>query len=232
MRRVTFCFVTSALGLGCLQAFAQTNVVDAAADDRRRAYYSAGVELVEKTSLREIDASDDDLRWILRGAIDQKFGRVERPSLATEESVERLLRELKAQRANRAREVNKGRLHAMASLAGAKQLPSGVVVVPLRQGSGRRITRSDRVSVHYVTRLVDETVIDDSKSRQQPHSGLLESMLPCWRDGIVGYPDGSTLRLGCPPAMAYGERGQPPRIPPGAMLDFELVVRLAPTEAR
>jgi FKBP-type peptidyl-prolyl cis-trans isomerase FkpA len=47
-------------------------------------------------------------------------------------------------------------------------------------------------------------------------------VIPCWREGVAKMKVGGKARLVCPPSIAYGDRGAPPRIPGGAVLSFEV----------
>jgi FKBP-type peptidyl-prolyl cis-trans isomerase FkpA len=115
-------------------------------------------------------------------------------------------------------EKDKGRKVAaqMAKERGAQTLPSGVVVVTEREGSGPRPAASDRVRVKYEGRLPDGTSFDRSDSAEFP----LNQVIPCWTQGVQQIQVGGKARLVCPSDTAYGDQGRPPQIPPGATLVF------------
>ena len=49
-------------------------------------------------------------------------------------------------------------------------------------------------------------------------------MITGWDEGVKGMKVGGRRKLVLPPAMAYGEGGAPPDIPPGATLVFDVEV--------
>jgi FKBP-type peptidyl-prolyl cis-trans isomerase FkpA len=103
---------------------------------------------------------------------------------------------------------------------GAKKLESGVIITTLKAGSGPSPKATDKVKVHYHGTLTDGTVFDSSVQRGQPATFPLNGVIKCWTEGVQQMKVGGKSRLVCPADVAYGERGAPPRIKPGATLVF------------
>jgi FKBP-type peptidyl-prolyl cis-trans isomerase FkpA len=106
--------------------------------------------------------------------------------------------------------------------AGAMKTPSGMVFIEQRKGTGASPKATDTVKVNYKGTLVDGKVFDSSYDRGQPAQFPLNGVIPCWTEGVQKMAVGGKAKLVCPPAIAYGERGSPPVIPPGATLVFEV----------
>lgn len=101
---------------------------------------------------------------------------------------------------------------------GAERLPNGAVVVPERPGDGPHPAATDRVRVKYEGKLADGKTFDKSDSTEFP----LNTVIPCWKEGVQRIKVGGKSRLVCPSTTAYGDHGQPPAIPGGATLIFEV----------
>jgi len=99
---------------------------------------------------------------------------------------------------------------------------NGMLIEPITDGTGATPAKSDYVSVHYEGRLVDGTVFDSSRTRGEPATFAVQGVIPCWSQALPNLRVGSRVRLTCPPDLAYGERGVPPSIKPGATLIFDL----------
>jgi FKBP-type peptidyl-prolyl cis-trans isomerase FkpA len=76
--------------------------------------------------------------------------------------------------------------------------------------------------VHYHGTLRDGKVFDSSIERNEPVSFPLNAVIPCWTEGVQMMKVGGKSRLICPSALAYGDRGAPPDIKPGATLIFDV----------
>jgi FKBP-type peptidyl-prolyl cis-trans isomerase FkpA/FKBP-type peptidyl-prolyl cis-trans isomerase FklB len=113
-------------------------------------------------------------------------------------------------------------LDKAAAEKGAKKLPSGVVISTLKPGTGPSPAATDKVKVHYHGTLPDGTVFDSSVQRNEPATLPLDRVIRCWTEGVQQMKVGGKSRLVCPADVAYGERGAPPRIKPGATLVFEV----------
>ncbi len=109
-----------------------------------------------------------------------------------------------------------------AAESGAKKTESGAIVTTIKAGTGDTPKASDTVKVHYHGTLLDGTVFDSSVQRGEPARFPLGNVIKCWTEGVQMIKVGGKSRLVCPSNLAYGDRGQPPTIRPGATLVFEV----------
>ena len=85
----------------------------------------------------------------------------------------------------------------------------------------------DTCMVHYIGRLQDGTIFDNSYDRQQAIYFILgtKQVIPGWEQAIEQMSRGQHIRATIPPDLAYSTKGYPPIIPPNATLvyDIELI---------
>ena len=104
----------------------------------------------------------------------------------------------------------------------SETLPSGVIIEHLKEGAGASPTAADTVVAHYRGTLMDGKEFDSSYKRGEPIAFPLSRVVPCWTQGMQKIKVGGKAKLTCPAATAYGERGVPGVISPGATLNFEV----------
>lgn len=105
---------------------------------------------------------------------------------------------------------------------GAQKTASGLVYSTITEGTGPSPQATDTVKVHYHGTLPDGKVFDSSVERKEPATFPLNGVIPCWTEGVQLMKVGGKSRLVCPSGIAYGDRGAPPDIKPGATLTFEV----------
>ena len=100
---------------------------------------------------------------------------------------------------------------------------SGLSYTVLKPGTGTvNPKRGDIVTVHYTGWLEDGTEFDSSRSRGEPVQYPLGNFIEGWNEALTLMTEGARWKLRIPAALAYGDAGSPPRIPPGANLVFDV----------
>ena len=101
---------------------------------------------------------------------------------------------------------------------------SGLQYIVLSPGDGPAAEQGKMVSVHYTGWLTDGSKFDSSLDRGEPYSFPVGtgSVISGWDEAIGMMRVGDKWRIILPPAIAYGERGRPPVIPPGSTLIFDV----------
>jgi len=102
--------------------------------------------------------------------------------------------------------------------------PSGLTYDVLQAGTGAVATSGKKVTVHYTGWLTDGKKFDSSVDRGRPFPFQLGAgqVIRGWDEGVAGMKVGEKRKLTIPSNLAYGDRGFPGAIPPGATLIFEV----------
>lgn len=105
--------------------------------------------------------------------------------------------------------------------------PNGLAYVIHDRGTGQFPVSEETVSVHYIGMLPDGTMFDNSFQRGAPFSFVLgtNQVIPGWEEGIRLLKRNGYATLIIPGALAYGQEGVPPVIPPNATIAFFVELR-------
>ena len=105
---------------------------------------------------------------------------------------------------------------------GAQKTASGLAYKIEKAGSAKKPKAEETVEVHYHGTLIDGTVFDSSRERNQPVSFPLNRVIKGWTEGLQLIGEGGKVKLVIPADLAYGDAGAPPKIPGGATLIFDV----------
>jgi FKBP-type peptidyl-prolyl cis-trans isomerase len=189
--------------------------------ERDQTLYAIGVRLGR--SLAPFALGEAELEMVLRGLRDAVLGReLAVNETAQQDRIDALLRERRPVSQATERAASAGLLAQAAREPGAERLPSGLVLLALREGSGPAPDPGDTVRIHYHGRLRDGNVFDSSVERGLPVEVALPRALPCWREALLRMRVGGKSRLTCPAELAHGARGDPPRVAGGAAVVYEI----------
>jgi len=210
---------------------AQTTAAGAPANPESDAFYAFGASLARYAAGMKL--SEADVKAIQEGLADALLSKPLRVNPRDQGAqIQKLVSERRASAAAEEQAAGKTFLAEAAKTPGAETTPSGLVYVPVTEGTGPSPKATDRVKVHYKGTLRDGTEFDSSTSRGQPAVFHLNRVVPCWTEGVQKMKVGGKAKLSCPSELAYGERGVPGRIPPGAPLVFEVeLIEIVPETA-
>jgi FKBP-type peptidyl-prolyl cis-trans isomerase FkpA len=220
-RRFTTAFAFHGL-LALAAVFATgARAADVAKPADRETLYALGVAMSQ--SIRGLGFTAAEFEAVKEGLTD---GALHRPLKVDMDKYRPLVSELvhtrQAAAVEAERKAGVAYLAKAAAEPGATKTPSGVIVKTVKPGSGASPGPDDTVTVHYVGTLVDGTQFDSSQQHGGPATLSLSRVIKCWTEGLQKMKVGGKSRLTCPSALAYGERGAPPVIKPGATLVFEI----------
>ncbi|MEP7084983.1 MAG: FKBP-type peptidyl-prolyl cis-trans isomerase [Betaproteobacteria bacterium] len=189
--------------------------------DAQKTLYAIGIAVSQ--SMASLSLSEAELEIVKSGITD---GALQRPSKVDMQVYGPKIQQLVQTRAGAAAEKEKAAgaafLAKSAAEPGVKKTASGALVKEMKAGTGATPKATDTVKVHYHGTLPDGTVFDSSVQRGQPATFPLNGVIKCWTEGVQEIKVGGKARLVCPSDIAYGDRGSPPKIKPGATLVFEV----------
>jgi FKBP-type peptidyl-prolyl cis-trans isomerase FkpA len=189
-------------------------------EDQKKLY---AIGLVLGRNVGVFNLTADELPYVEAGLRDAVLKQ--KPAVELEQygpKINAMARDRQMARSTGEKAHAKGALEAAAREPGAVRTPSGLVIRTVKPGTGPSPTAADRVKVHYEGKLTDGTVFDSSRKRNEPATFALGSVIRCWTEGVQRMKVGERAILTCPSDIGYGDNGQPPSIPGGATLIFDV----------
>jgi FKBP-type peptidyl-prolyl cis-trans isomerase FkpA/FKBP-type peptidyl-prolyl cis-trans isomerase FklB len=216
MRIVTI-VLAAVVYLGGSSAFAASDP----ANDEQKTLYALGLAISQ--SLTPFSLSEGELEFVKAGMADGVLNRKARVDFqAFAPKVQQLQKARASMLAEKEKKVGEAFIAKAAAEKGSTKTASGIVITTIKEGKGDKPKESDTVKVHYHGTLTDGTVFDSSVQRGEPATFPLGQVVPCWTEAVQQIKVGGKSRLVCPANLAYGDRGAPPKIKPGATLVFEV----------
>lgn len=206
----------------------QTPPAPLTAADKPNLSYAIGYQIGNDFVERKMDI---DINAVIRAMQD---GYAKRKATVSEETMHDLLGRMQYQMYTQA----KGEFDKISSANKAKSqqflaenktkkgiiaLPSGVQYRVIEDGTGaKHPTTQSNVVVHYRGSLSNGLEFDSSFARGEPVPLKVGDVIKGWQEVLTLMRVGDHWQIFVPPDLAYGERGQPPRIGPNEALVFEI----------
>jgi FKBP-type peptidyl-prolyl cis-trans isomerase len=188
--------------------------------DQEKTIYALGLAI--STNLSQFALTADEVTLVADGLRDGVLGNTPKADLETYgPRIQMLAQERSTAAAGAEKSASEAWVAEQAGQPGAQRSDSGVVLIPITEGTGESPTATSTVRVHYHGTLRDGTVFDSSVDRGEPISFPLNGVIPCWTEGVQKLKVGGKAKLVCPSDTAYGDQGSG-SIPGGAALAFEV----------
>ena len=210
--------MTAVLAVACSKS--PTSTAEPTTEEEKTLY---ALGLVISRNLSQFNLSPADLEQVKSGIEDGVLGKKQKVDLNTySQKLQDLAKSRAAAGAAEEKKKAQAFLDKSAAEPGATRTKSGLVYVEITPGTGDQPQPTDTVKVHSHGTLIDGTVFDSSVQRGQPATFPLNGVIACWTEGLQLMKVGGKSKLVCPSDIAYGDRGSPPTIKPGATLVFEV----------
>ena len=197
-----------------------TTSADALATEEAKTLYALGLAI--GGNVQEFKLTDAEVTIVADGIRDAALGNTPKVELETYgPRLQILAQERMLAGAVAEKQAGDAWAEELAKEPGAERSPSGIVFIPITEGTGANPTAESTVRVHYHGTLRDGTVFDSSVDRGEPISLSLNGVISCWTEGVQKIKVGGKVKLVCPSDTAYGDQGRP-GIPGGAALAFEI----------
>lgn len=119
--------------------------------------------------------------------------------------------------------ISDGKLPGIETDNEMQKMDSGLQFIDMVEGDGEEPDGpTSLVKVHYTGYLVDGTKFGSSFDSGTPLNTPLNRVIKGWTEGVGSMKVGGKRKLIIPADLGYGEGGRPPRIPPNAVLIFDI----------
>lgn len=192
------------------------------ANDEQKTFYALGLALSQ--SIGTFSLTEAELDMVKNGMTDGVLKRSPKVDLQTfGPKIQQLQQARLALVAEGEKKAGAAFTAKAATEKGSIKTESGIVITPIKPGTGATPKATDTVKVHYHGTLTDGTVFDSSIKRGEPATFPLDKVIKCWTEGVQQIKVGGKSRLICPSNLAYGDASPPGSpIKPGSTLIFEV----------
>ncbi len=200
--------------------------------DAERQAYAAGVmyardvrEARDGNRMLGISLNADALHAGLNDSLGEQPLRLDAKALAAAtESLEKAAAEAFRTVVDREAKLAANWLKTFRKEKGVARDESGFWYRVTYEGDGERLKPEDTVDVVVEERRVDGTVVSDMDRAGSSLRQKVADFPPVFAAGLARLKNHGQITLAVPPELAYGDRGYPPDVPPGAMMIYSIRV--------
>ena len=209
-----------------------------AGDSKKKSAYYAGLQMGQQMSQQwvpgisyEIFGDDStqtvSLKNLLAGFVAGASGKnglmtVEEASAKAEAMMPLVKEKFLQEKFGEWKKENETYMANIAKKEGIKELGDGIYYEVITEGTGAIPADTNRVSVNYEGKLLNDTIFDSSYKRGEPAKFLCRQVIPGWTKALTNMPVGSTWKVYIPQEQAYGSENRGEKLPPFSCLIFKI----------
>lgn len=225
MRIILATLVLAVFATGCNQGGVGASAIKS---DDEKVIYSLGKNFGDR--VKAYDLSEKEQKILVTGIMDSLKNKETKAEVANfGMEIAKFADKRSKAIAEKEKEDAKTYLEKMQKEEGAELLKSGIVFLSVKEGEGEMPKETDTVKVNYHGTLRNGEVFDSSTEKiagsprePEPATFPLNRVIPCWTEAVQKIKVGGKAKITCPSDTAYGDRGAPPKIKPGAPLTFDV----------
>ena len=105
---------------------------------------------------------------------------------------------------------------------GVIETESGLQYLMIEEGDGESPFEDCNVIIHQRCTLLNGKVIEDTFRENQPDEVPMKELIEGYREGLMKMKKGGRCKLFIPAELAWGKKGTGTKIPPNALLIFDV----------
>ncbi|HKJ78463.1 MAG TPA: FKBP-type peptidyl-prolyl cis-trans isomerase [Prolixibacteraceae bacterium] len=113
-------------------------------------------------------------------------------------------------------------LRQNATKKGVLETGSGLQYFMVEEKQGKKPQLPDEVIIHQRALLLDGKVLEDTYRKNKPERVKLNEMIEGLQEGLQMMTEGSRYQFWVPPDLGWGKKGTSNKIPPFAVLFFDI----------
>lgn len=105
---------------------------------------------------------------------------------------------------------------------GVTETDSGLQFVVVEEKNGNKLNLFDTVKIHQRALLLDGKILIDTYRLNKPEEVIVEELIEGLQEGLQMMNVGSRYKFWIPQELAWGRKGSGNKIPPNAVLFFDI----------
>lgn len=105
---------------------------------------------------------------------------------------------------------------------GVIETATGLQYKVIDEGDGNSPTKDSNVIIHQRCMLLNGKVIEDTFKENEPDEVPMKELIEGYREGLMLMKKGGRSKLYIKPGLAWGKKGTSGKIPPNALLIFDV----------